>query len=352
MIRLRWATVLSASSPHPGLTELDVEVAGARARAIAYDDLTGPIAEGARVLLNTTAVELDLGTGGVHLVVAVEGRDVEIGGEGHAMKMRYSPLQTAVSAVEDTDTAAIDASESLGGMPVVAAGLHSAVAPAAIGARTHAPKSRIAYVMTDGAALPAAFSHTIPALRAAGLLDVVITSGQAFGGDLEAVNLYSALVAAKGVAGADIAIVAMGPGNLGTGTRLGFASIEVAAVINAVAALAGRPIVVPRISFADERPRHHGLSHHTLTALQLALAPVEIALPQFQDSSLESIHTALKEAGSHTVVDVELGPAEDALRASPVPLRSMGRTYDDDPDFFRAAAAAGVLAARALTADA
>ncbi|MFN2613438.1 MAG: hypothetical protein ABR552_01295 [Actinomycetota bacterium] len=48
------------------------------------------------------------------------------------------------------------------------------------------------------------------------------------------------------------------------------------------------------------------------------------------------------------MVEVDLGAAEQALRDSPVLLRSMGRAFEDDPDHFRAAAAAGVLAARAL----
>jgi hypothetical protein len=350
MIRIRRGKVVEARAAAEGLTDLVVEVDGERAQAIAYESLTGPVAPGDLVVLNTTAVALGLGTGGAHIVMAVEGRDGASAATGHAMKLRYTPVQSAVDAVEHTHASELDAVRSLDGMPVIVAGLHSALAPAVIAARAIGPTPRIAYVMTDGAALVMAYSRTVPALKAAGLLDVTISAGQATGGDLEAISIYGALAAAKAVARADVVVVAMGPGNLGSGTRLGFASIEVASIINAVAALGGRPIVVPRISFADERPRHRGLSHHTVTALELALAPAEIALPPLKDARAKAIRAALEQTPTHTVVDVDLGAIEDALRASSVPLRSMGRGYDDDPDFFRAAAAAGVLAARAVTA--
>ncbi|MDQ2757132.1 MAG: DUF3866 family protein, partial [Actinomycetota bacterium] len=46
--------------------------------------------------------------------------------------------------------------------------------------------------------------------------------------------------------------------------------------------------------------------------------------------------------------DVEVDDLEPALRASAVPLRTMGRSYDDDPASFLAAAAAGRHAASLL----
>jgi hypothetical protein len=55
---------------------------------------------------------------------------------------------------------------------------------------------------------------------------------------------------------------------------------------------------------------------------------------------------AARLAERHDFVDVDLGAAEGALENSPVPLDSMGRNYRDDPDFFRAAGAAGVRAAQ------
>ena len=351
MNQIRRGTVVFARARDGGVFELDVEIGGDREPAIAYEALTGPVSEGDVVVLNTTAVALALGTGGVHLVMAVEGREATGPPGGHAMKLRYTPVQTAVDAVEQSHAAEVDAVASLDGMPVVAAGLHSAVAPVAIAARATNPTLRVAYVMTDGAALVMGFSHTVPALRAAGLLDTTISSGQATGGEIEAISIYGALAAARAVARADIAIVSMGPGNLGSGSRWGHASIEVAGIVNAAAAMGGSPIVVPRISFADERDRHRGLSHHTLTALSLALARATVPLPPLEDARAEVVRARIDAAHlteRHDFIDVELGDAEHAIQQSPVPLRTMGRAYADDPDYFRAAAAGGVYAARAL----
>ena len=85
----------------------------------------------------------------------------------------------------------------------------------------YAPGRRLVYLMSDGAALPLGFSQTVTALKQEGLLAATITFGHAFGGDLEAVNIYSALLAAKHVVQADLAVVLMGPGVVGTGTTLG-----------------------------------------------------------------------------------------------------------------------------------
>lgn len=350
MIARRIGTVLAARPAHAGLTDLSVDIDGIPAAAISYDALVGPVSAGDQVLLNTTAVSLGLGTGGVHIVIAVlPGRSSVDAVTGHAMKLRYTPMQTSVVAVEETHATLIDAVEGLDGMPVIVAGLHSAVAPAAIGARTGAPSARIAYVMTDAAALVMAFSRTVPALRGAGLLDATITCGQATGGEYEAVTLHGALAAAKSVLDADIVIVAMGPGNLGTGTRWGFALIETAGIIDTAVAMGARAIVVPRLSFADERKRHRGVSHHTTTALGLAHARAQVALPPLAPDRAERVRAQLVTVTEHhDLIEVALDETEEALRSSPLSLSSMGRTYDEDPDCFRAAAAAGVLAARSL----
>ena len=351
-IRIRHGVAVEVSRPRAGVIEVIVEVEGTKARAIAYEDLTGPVAPGDRLVLNTGAVALGLGTGGVHFVIAVvDGDDTEPGGGGHAMKLRYTPAQHAVQPVEETHAATIDAFDGLGGKPVVLASLHSGLAPMCVAARAVRPDARIAYVMTEGGALPIAFSESVAALTGAGLLDATITCGQAFGGTLEAVNLFSGIIAASVVADADLVVVGAGPGNLGTASRFGFALMELGVNVNAVAALGGRAVVAPRVSFADARERHQGISHHTVTALATAaLAGSEIALPPLAADRHDAILARLDAASLlelHRVVDVELGDAvEAALRSSPVPFASMGRTFDDDPDCFRTAAAAAVLAVR------
>ncbi len=134
------------------------------------------------------------------------------------MKLRYTSLQVDAGSTEEHDPGA---ATDLDGLPVVVGSLHSQVPGVAAAVRAAHPAARIAYVMTDGAALPIVISDLVHALRAAGLLDVTITAGHAFGGDLEAVSVPSALALARHVAGADVAIVAMGPGVVGTASPAG-----------------------------------------------------------------------------------------------------------------------------------
>src|SRR5258708_23616847 len=107
--------------------------------------------------------------------------------------------------------------------------------------------------MADGGALPAWFSRTIAGLRAADWLAATITTGQSFGGDLEAVTVHSGLLTARHAVGADVAIVAQGPGNLGTGTKWGYSGVAAGEAVNAAPALDGPPLASLRLSFADPR---------------------------------------------------------------------------------------------------
>src|SRR2546425_3429783 len=104
MIRLRRGTVVEVLEERPGALEVSVAVEGeGTCPAIAYPALVGPVGPGDRVLLNTTAVALGLGTGGFHFVVAVEGEELpwHEAGEGRTMKLRYTPNQVQVQAAEE-----------------------------------------------------------------------------------------------------------------------------------------------------------------------------------------------------------------------------------------------------------
>src|SRR5438093_12605283 len=121
MIRLRTGVVREVVATRAGAIEISVEVEGGVASAIAYPALVGPVAAGDRVLLNTTAVSLGLGTGGFHLVVSTDRPDSERGdgpGSGRVVKARYQPLQTQVESVEETHTETLERSEGLRGTPV------------------------------------------------------------------------------------------------------------------------------------------------------------------------------------------------------------------------------------------
>ncbi len=201
--------------------------------------------------------------------------------------------------------------------------------------------------MLDGGALPAWFSRTAAALRAAGWLAGTVTTGQSFGGDLETVTLHSGLLAARHVLGADVAVVAQGPGNLGTGTRWGFSGVAAGEAVNAAAVLGGRPVAALRVSQADPRERHRGISHHSLTAYgRVALARADVAVPVLPgEFGARVLAEAQPLAARHSLVRVDVTGLAEVLARCPVPLSTMGRGLDADLAYFLAAAAAGRHAA-------
>jgi hypothetical protein len=351
VIHIRRGIVRAVTASRPGAQELEVEVDGGSAPAIAYPDLCGEVRPGDPVLLNATALELGLGTGGVHFVIAVEGRESPSETpQGHVMKARYTPIQTAVASVEETHADLLESSVGLGETPVVCAPLHSMLAPVAAGAK-RAADPRVVYVMTDGAALAGGFSRLVNRMRVAGLLDGWITCGQAFGGDLEAVTVWTGLLAAKEIFDAEVIVVADGPGNLGTDTTWGVSALASGHALMAAGTLQGRPIPALRVSFADERQRHQGVSHHSLTILaDVCKVGVNVPVPALAD---DEQRTAVWEAlrsrqleETHHLVEVDGQPAVEELRARGIDVKTMGRGIDDDPAFFLAAGAAGVLAGR------
>jgi Protein of unknown function (DUF3866) len=365
VITWRDGTVSGTGRQWPGAIELEVSVNGRLVRALAYPALTGCPRPGDRVLLNTTALDLDLGTGGYAFVVAVPDRlppDPEL--TGHLVKARYTPLQATVAGADEPGSPHHDVlrdADDIGGMPVVVADLHSALPAVLAGVldrpeRTGGgawPPVRAVYVMQDGGALPAWFSRTCATLKDAGWLAATVTTGQSFGGDLETVTLHTGLLAARHVLGADIAVITQGPGNLGTGTRWGFSGVAAGEAVNAVAALCGRPVASLRVSEADPRERHRGISHHSLTAYgRVALSRADVVVPRLPGGFGARITAqAARLAARHAIVTESVDGLQAALRACPAPLSTMGRGPDQDLAYFLAAAAAGRHAGRLLRGE-
>lgn len=358
MIRYRWGEVVEITGGWDQIQELKVRVEGRTEKALAYIQLTGGAKPGNEVLLNTTAVRLGLGSGGYHFVIRVRGgEDPDPPERGHLMKLNYTPWQIRVLSVEEEESPhheTLREAADLGGMPVVACSLHSQLGPVAgaIAAATGG-QARVAYVMTDGACLPAAFSRLAGSLKEAGLIAGTVTCGQAFGGDLEAVNIYSGLLAARTVLGADIAVAAMGPGIIGTGTRFGFSGLEQGELVNATHALGGRPVACLRASSADPRPRHRGISHHSLTALgRVALASAVVPLPALEEAQLRPLLDQVRNAPGMERHWLEIRDGSTGLRllgSLGIEVTTMGRGTSEDPLFFLTAAAAGAAAAELLT---
>jgi len=330
----RTAVVTRLRSERPGLQRVEVD----GEPAYVLTDLIGPVGLGDRVVVNTTAVELGLGTGGWHVVHWNLSRDSwSRSGPGTVMKLRYTSLQVDTGAGEEAPGYQVP--DGLGGVPVVACVLHSQVGCVVAAVAYAAPGTRVVYVMSDAAALPLALSDLVADLGDAGLLTATVTSGQAFGGDHEAVTLHSALEVAVADAGggAQVVVVGPGPGGVGTNSRLGFGGLEVAAVVDAAARLDGRPVVAVRYSDVDGRERHRGISQHTLAALWAAERAALVPLPEGGGERPEVDER-------HRVVEVDVPDMAEVLAKLGLEVTTMGRAPADDPGFFQHAGAAGVAA--------
>lgn len=337
MPTFRTASVTGVLSERAGLQRVTVVVAdgGPGDRAYALTDLVGPVSVGDRVVVNTTAVELGLGTGGWHVVHWNLSRTHwDHPGEDHVMKLRYTSLQCDVGTSELRHQ---DLLGDLRGTPVVATLVHSQVGVVAAVVKSFRPDLRVAYVMTDGACLPAALSDLVADLRSRSLLDTVVTAGHAFGGDLEAVTVASGLSLAVEVADADLVIVGMGPGVVGTGSRLGTTAIDAASALDVASALGGEPVLAVRASSGDKRERHLGISHHTRTVIELTHCRPWIARVPVEAMALRGVRLA------ETDVSAAVGVGE-LLDGLELPIKTMGRDHRGDPVFFEAAAGSALVA--------
>ncbi|MGI9032231.1 MAG: DUF3866 family protein [Acidimicrobiales bacterium] len=336
MPNLRTGTVTAVLAERPGLQRVEVD----GEPAYVLTGLIGPVAVGDRVVVNTTAADLGLGTGGSHVVHwNLSRQSWSAPGPGTVMKLRYTSLQVDVGATEEAPGYRSPAG-GLVGTPVVACALHSQVACVAAAVAAAAPGTRVAYVMTDAAALPLAVSDLVADLVDVGLLSATVTCGQAFGGDHEAVTVHSAMEVAVAAGGAQVVVVGPGPGGVGTRSRLGFGGLEVASVVDAASHLGGRPVVAVRYSDADARPRHRGVSEHTVAALWAADRPALVALPEGAAPPAVDLR--------HALVGVAVPDMGTLLTGYGLTVRTMGRGPGDDPGFFTWSGAAGVVAAGLL----
>jgi hypothetical protein len=324
MVTLRRGTVTEIVERHDGLVRLEVD----GRPCVAYPGLTGPVARGDDVVVNVQALDLELGSGGFDVLYANLTRGLELPADeaAHVMKLPYTPLQHAVVHAEEGVGDGVP--EALAGMPVVCCSLHSQVAPACAGL---GHDLSAAYVQLPGGALPVALSDTVRELRARGYLDTTVAVGPCVGGDLACASPAAALVACA-AAGIDAVVCAIGPGVVGTGSRYGHGGLAAADAAIAARALNASAVVAARVSDADARERHRGLSHHTRAALDLIGEPVAVAWPDGLEPPTGVSGLELVDVSGWREACAEL------------PLSHMGRGVDDDPWFFAAAFAAGALA--------
>ena len=305
---------------------LEGPITGETVPGIFYDGTTAR--PGDTVLANTVGLEMGLGTGGVAIVMPGSGGDAPVNRD-HFVKLPYTALQFPVPPPPQAD--------NLSGIPIVVLPLHSHLAPACCAAAETLPGCRVSFVWQEGGALPVVFSRTLPSLREKGLLHSVVSSGNCFGGDVEAPNVYSGLLAAA--LDADLVLVGIGPGVTGTGTRYGHGGMSAAVALNAALALGGSPVLAPRLSTADRRDRHSGLSHHTRAVLSATLARCRVAMPE--DHAGAASTAGLPELHDYRQVSCTAAGLQERFG---VTFESMGRSYEKDSVFFDASAAAVALA--------
>jgi len=316
---------------------LEVEVGGERRRAWADEALLGEMHEGDEVVVNVAALDLKLGSGGfdvvhVNLTRGLEGSGVDA---AHVMKLNYTSLQHPVEPVERRD------SNPRPSAAVLVLPMHGHLAPAAWALAQAAPGLQVGYVQTGGGALPGSFSRDVRQLRDRGLLAGHVTAAPAYGGEHDALSTVGALDAAASL-GWDAVLVGSGPGIIGSETAYGHGGMAALDSAHAALSLDLPTTISPRLSSADPRDRHRGLSHHTRTVLALLLAPVDIAIPENQPE----IAAALEQTQHH----VHQVPADlEGYAAADLPKTTMGRSLQDDPLFFQAPLTAKTLLSRQAT---
>ncbi|MCW3025640.1 MAG: hypothetical protein JWM29_1072 [Solirubrobacterales bacterium] len=373
MLKLRHATVLESGEPQDARPTLDavpsqggeqqlvVELSdgghGGRRAAIADVALVGRAEPGDEVIVNVQALDLELGSGGFDVVHVNLTRG--LGADGvdgaHVMKLNYTSLQHAVVVVED------EALELPIGRPVAVLALHGQLAAVAWAFAESAPSMKLGYVQTEGGALPGGHSHTVASLRRRGLLAGHLTAGASFGGDGEAVTTAGALHHGLHTLGWDAAVCGPGPGIVGSRSSLGHGGMSALDSAHVALALGCETLLVARMSSGDDRLRHRGISHHTLTVLDLLLAPVTVALPAGMRSpvgadlraglgavfagSMPSRHVSSPEVARPARItrhDWRRAAVDlPSYASSGLPTETMGRGLADDPLFFGAALAGG-----------
>jgi len=362
MLKLRRATVIS-TEPHvsgAGEQRLTVELAGAGTAgprpAIADISLVGPCELGDELVVNVEALDLGLGSGGFDVVHVNLSRGLEgAGAEGAGvMKLNYTSLQHSVRPVEE------EALELPLDRPAGVLALHGQLAPVAWAFARANPGARLGYVQTEGGALPGSHSRTVAELRERGLLAGHLTAGASFGGEGEAITTGGALHHGLRTLGWDAALCGPGPGIVGSGSRLGHGGMLALDSAHVALALGCPTLLVARMSSGERRARHRGISHHTLTVLDLLLEPVTVALPAGMRSPVGAdlragLGSIFGAAPSPPVLAPEVErPARitrhdwrraevdlPAYVASGLPAETMGRPVADDPLFFAAALAGG-----------
>lgn len=323
-------------------------------KAINYIDETGKCSLMDMVIINTIGNRLKLGTGGYNLVylnMSNNLKEEEIPGRkyGHIIKMKYTPGQLRVKTVEEyvEYKNIFDVKPQLAPKPVVYAILHSMLFPLVTTIKSINPNINISCVYTYGGAMNANNSFTLKNLKSKGLVNSIITAGECYGGDYESINIATGMLFALNHLNCDIIIVCCGPGVAGSSTLLGFSTFDFIGSIYTAKILGLCPVLIPRISMADKRERHKGVSMQSIAILQSIDFSVHLPIYKDNEDTLSfdlicnqlSEYNIINKHNVHIIDDEIIKKAMDNLSTD---IRVMGRNYTEDPCFFKNCSSAGV----------
>ncbi|MCA1708448.1 MAG: DUF3866 family protein, partial [Actinobacteria bacterium] len=124
MPTFREAKIIEVTEARVDLVRARVSLPNGEVEAVGFPAMLGSLKAGDRVVVNTTGIELGLGTGGVAFVLwNLDAEPPAAQLDGHIMKLRYTPWQTEVVTAESPESPHHDALanvESIDDMPVVA----------------------------------------------------------------------------------------------------------------------------------------------------------------------------------------------------------------------------------------
>jgi len=319
-----------------------------------FPEFNDTVEVGERLILNHTANYLNLGSGGYDYVIFrekffakdfIDKFNTRINHKGHIMKLRYTPLQFAALSIEEQEKfhEIFNKEHNLTNTPIIIGELHSMLPISVALLKYYEEKYRlnhikISYIMTDTASLTSVISKHLRILKKLNWINSVITYGNAFGGDYEAVNIYSALITAKFIDKADVIIVTQGIGTVGTKTLWGNTGIEMVNIIHATHILNGEPYYLLRVSLSDARKNHFGLSHHSEFLLnRLLLISLNLYYPESREENDYHQIVLNRINNRHNLIRVEginIGEIKEALSRYPLVITSMGRTIENDQHYF------------------
>lgn len=332
-----------------------------REKAINYIAETGICRIGDIVVMNTVGNRLQLGTGGynfiyLNLSVKLDGPRTLDRKDGHIIKMKYTANQIRVKAVEECieNRGIFNMEKSIPRRPVIFAILHSMVSPLIKAIKFFNSNLNISCIYTYGGAINSNNSFTLKKLRDEGFINGVITAGECYGGDYEAINIISAMLFGLCSLKSDIIIVCCGPGVAGSSTYCGFSTLDFIGAIYTSKLLGLFPVLVPRVSMVDMRERHFGLSMQSLAILKML--DFSVHFPVYKNlEDPESFNYIFKQLSINGIMDkhivefIEAATLKDIIVYTAEDTRVMGRDYRSDPYFFYNCSSAGIYSIGLLT---